>query len=267
MQRTSPIHKGRGLSPPGVAAHLAEPTIALPAGLGAAAQSSRDRAGPGAPGWDPARGAGQGDLEGRWVPGGARQTGEPAGGSGRGRGDPQPICRLPEPASAARLSRAPAAGPAGRGQMSDTFKGWKQSIFQSDHLKHLGNYTLKISVINSPESAAIAAPGCPALADGPAAGPACRHWNRAPGGPRAPGTRGSLPWEVENLFAFPLPSAAAVPPEQTSGRGRRGRRRRDPFVCKEVLFPHLKKGGVGAAAAPRAPPAPPARPGRPRDTD
>lgn len=182
MQRTSPIHKGRGLSPPGVAAHLAEPTIALPAGL---AQSSRDRAGTERAG---TRSGEPGGRSGGPVgAGGARQTGGPAGGSGRGRGDPQPICRLPEPASAARLSRAPAAGPAGRGQMSDTFKGWKQSIFQSDHLKHLGNYTLKISVINSPESAAITAPGCPALAHGPAAGPACRHWNRAPEGHRAPG--------------------------------------------------------------------------------
>lgn len=118
--------------------------------------------------------------------GGARQTAGPGGAGRTGRAEPAAHLSAPRAGgAAARLSRGPAAGLAGRSQMSDTFKGWKQSIFQSDHLKHLGNYTLKISVNNSQ---VIAPPGSTVPMSpfphrpqphGEGTGPACRHWGRA----------------------------------------------------------------------------------------
>lgn len=149
--------------------------------------------------------------------------------------------------------------------MSDTFKGWKQSIFQSDHLKHLGNYTLKISVINSPDSRLSPRRAAPVPRPVPHAGtgaePRGDTESRGDTEPRAMGG-GKTPL----CFSLPLGGGRSARANKREGN-RRGWRRRDPFVCKEVLFPHLKKGGAGAAAAPRAPPTPPARPGRPRDTD
>lgn len=104
------------------------------------------------------------------------------GGGGSGPGAARsPSVGSRSPRAAARLSRSSCRAH-GRNHLSDTFQGWKQSIFQSDHLKHLGNYTLKISVNNSPGG--------------------CRQWRRTPlspspegrevtGGGRKPGAGGS----------------------------------------------------------------------------
>lgn len=132
--------------------------------------------------------------------GGARQTAGPGGAGRTGRAEPAAHLSAPRAGgAAARLSRGPAAGLAGRSQMSDTFKGWKQSIFQSDHLKHLGNYTLKISVNNSPapqlsprRAASSPFPHCP-QPHGGGTGPACRHWGRAWWASKARERRGGFP--------------------------------------------------------------------------
>lgn len=120
MQRNKPPpQRPGGLSPPGVAVHLAEPTITLPAGLGGAGAKLRGRSRAGGMGLGPGPGEG-GMLQGRGRSGGAGGRRGGGGGSAdsrarrlrRGRGErrraggsgepgglsPQPICRLPETA-------------------------------------------------------------------------------------------------------------------------------------------------------------------------
>lgn len=153
--------------------------------------------------------------------------------------------------------------------MSDTFKGWKQSIFQSDHLKHLGNYTLKISVNNSPAprlSPRRAAPSRPPrlpAAPSPAAERPAPHagTGAGPGAGDEPlgGVRrgvggvggGWAPcderWENSSLL-FPFPRRRLIRQSKQAG----GEERAGGLFVKKFLFPHLKKGwgGAGAAAAP-----------------
>lgn len=113
------------------------------------------------------------------------------GGGGGGSGPTaarSPSVGSRSPRAAARLSRSSCLAH-GLNHLSDTFQGWKQSIFQSDHLKHLGNYTLKISVNNSPGG--------------------CRQWERTPlspkgggGGGRKPGAGRSRSCVKKFIFTF-----------------------------------------------------------------